>query len=110
MRTIPEELNADIQIAKAMAQPLLSFLRARKSALLKAPLIGIMVWFAVATASGHFFKGAFVGVICVLLAMFTTWRRLLEPISFFAFGLAVLYWCDIDLVQQVRIAMIGVVR
>lgn len=63
-------------------------------ALLKAPMIAAMILFSVATFSGSILKGLLIGIMCLAASAFNTWRRFLEPISFWVFAMAVVVWCD----------------
>jgi hypothetical protein len=60
-----------------------------------------MVWFGLAIFSGSIMKGFLIGLICMILALFTTWRRFLEPLSFFLFCVAVAFWCDPQFLQRI---------
>jgi hypothetical protein len=63
-------------------------------AFLKAVLIGGMVWFTVKIFSGSISKAAVLCALCFVLALFSTWRRYLEPVAFVGFVAAAICWCD----------------
>jgi hypothetical protein len=68
--------------------------------ILKAPMIALMSALAVGIFSGAPGKAVIVGMLCLVAAFFTTWRRFLEPLSFWAFVAAVIYWCDAKLINR----------
>lgn len=70
--------------------------------ILKAPVIGTMVLFSVATFSGSVMKGLLIGAVCLAAAAFSTWRRHLEPIAFWVFLLAIVFWCDPSLMESLK--------
>ena len=71
---------------------------------LKSLAIGGMVWFGLAMFSGSILKGFLIGLVCVFLALFHTWRRFLEPLSFSLFCIAVVFWCDPQVLQRMAAA------
>jgi hypothetical protein len=73
--------------------------------LIKAAVVAVMLFFSVSTFSGSILKGLLIAVISFMAALFATWRRYLEPISFLAFCVAVVFWCDPDLPQHARSAV-----
>jgi hypothetical protein len=48
---------------------------------------------AVAIFTGSYWKATWIGVSVLILSLFTTWRRYLEPLCFFFFVLAVIFTC-----------------
>jgi hypothetical protein len=68
---------------------------------LKSIAIAGMVWFGIAVFSASIMKGFWIGLACMFLALFTTWRRFLEPLSFSLFCIAVVFWCDPQALQRV---------
>ena len=78
------------------------FLRQHAIKLLKAPITAAMGGFSVWIFSGSIAKALIVAAICVLLSAFNTWRRFLEPLVFFAFVVAVIFWCDQDVLSRLR--------
>ena len=71
---------------------------------LKSLIIGGMVWFGIAIFSGSIMKGFLIGMCCMVLALFQTWRRFLEPLSFSLFCVAVAFWCDPQVLQHMAAA------
>jgi hypothetical protein len=69
---------------------------------LKASLIGIMVFFSVCAFTGSVWKAFVVGTLCLAISMFNTWRRYLEVAGFFVFCFAVVHWCAPEVWQFVR--------
>ena len=63
-----------------------------------------MVWFGIAVFSGSIMKGFLIGLVCMILALFNTWRRFLEPLSFSLFCVAVVFWCDPQALQRIAAA------
>ncbi len=80
------------------------FLALHFRAVLKAPLIGLMMLFSIYVITGSVSKGLSVSSICVLISLFTTWRRFLEPISFAVFCLAVIDLCHYEMAAHVALA------
>jgi hypothetical protein len=70
------------------------FLSSQGLTFLKCLIIGSMVWFEIAMFSGSITKGLTIGLASLVLALFTTWRRFLEPVTFWVFCAAVAFWCD----------------
>lgn len=60
------------------------FLKTYIRNLLKAPLIGLMVAFEVSVVSQSVYKTLWAFALFTMLSFFTTWRRFLEPMAFFA--------------------------
>jgi hypothetical protein len=73
--------------------------------LIKASVVAVMLFFSVSTFSGSIWKGLLIAAISFMAALFATWRRYLEPISFLAFCAAVIFWCDPELPQHVKSAV-----
>jgi hypothetical protein len=51
-------------------------------AILKAPLIGIMIFFSLCSFNVSYGKSLLVAFICLAISLINTWRRFLEPVSF----------------------------
>ncbi|HEY0329437.1 MAG TPA: hypothetical protein VGC77_10090 [Rhodopseudomonas sp.] len=98
---VEDDVNEDGAIVEAFAK--LIFENAR--ALAKAPVAAIMSAFTVAVLSGSLAKGVFVGVICLFASLFNTWRRFIEPISFWFFLISIAFWCDPDIVNDIKLAL-----
>jgi hypothetical protein len=86
---------------------LVDFLRQHARAWMKAIVIGLMVGFSVIVFSGSIFKGFLIGALCLLVAGFNTWRRYLEPLTFWIFIAAVIYWCDQEILHRLRIGALA---
>ncbi|WP_441228052.1 hypothetical protein AB7813_08855 [Tardiphaga sp. 20_F10_N6_6] len=67
----------------------------------KAPVIALMSGIAVGIFSGALGKALLVGIVCLVVSLFATWRRFLEPISFWVFVAAIIYWCDARLIDRI---------
>ncbi|WP_426441718.1 hypothetical protein [Bradyrhizobium genosp. P] len=59
----------------------------------KAVIVAMMTAVSVAIFTGGYWKALWIGTFAFLLSMFTTWRRYLEPISFFIFLAALVVTC-----------------
>jgi hypothetical protein len=71
-----------------------AFMRGHGRTILKCLIIGSMVWFEIAMYCGSTTKGLTIGLASFVLALFTTWRRFLEPVSFWLFCAAVAFWSN----------------
>jgi len=67
----------------------------------KACLIALMLSFSVEVLTGNPVRAVVVGLFFLVLALFSTWRRFLEPISLFVFCIAVVCWCDREFATHV---------
>lgn len=76
--------------------------------MLKAMVIAAVSMFSIAVFTGSPAKAVTVALFVLVLALFSTWRRYLEPICFIIFCAAVLAWTDVDILDRLRgaIAMI----
>ncbi|WP_027579878.1 hypothetical protein [Bradyrhizobium sp. Ai1a-2] len=62
--------------------------------LLKAPIMSYMTAITVVIFTGSYWKATWISFAVFLLSLFTTWRRYLEPLCFFAFAAAVIAECS----------------
>lgn len=85
-------------------EQILAFFRFHSRALVKAPMIGFMAGFSALIVSEALLKAAIVGIVCMLLATLHTWRRFLEPLAFWAFLAATIYWCDPEIITHLKTA------
>ena len=67
----------------------------------KACLIALMLSFSVEVLTDNPVRAVAVGLFFLVLALFNTWRRFLEPISLFVFCIAVVCWCDREFATHV---------
>ncbi|MDB5502155.1 MAG: hypothetical protein JWR89_2057 [Tardiphaga sp.] len=80
----------------------LDFIRTHLRTIIKAPIIGMMAGFSVLTVSGSLYKALIIVLAGTVLSGFATWRRFLEPISFWLFLGSVVYWCDVEIVGHLK--------
>jgi hypothetical protein len=90
----PTEAELDAQIV--------GFLRHHIVKVIKAPIVASMAAFSVFMLNGSLLKAATVAIVCLLLSAFNTWRRFLEPLVFWCFALAVVQWCDADILVRLK--------
>jgi hypothetical protein len=96
------DISIDDAEAREFAEIFLELFKSHHRALLKAPLIGLMVLFSVYVITGSVFKGLAVGFLCCCISVFRTWRRFLEPLSFAMFCLAIFILCDHGLTAHLK--------
>lgn len=72
---------------------------------LKAFIIGGFLFFAVLVFSASILKATLIAVLCLIASAFATWRRYLEPVSFWAFAAAAVIWCQPDLIASAKVLM-----
>lgn len=70
--------------------------------MLQAMVIAAVSLFSIAVFTGSPAKAVTVALFVLAMAMFSTWRRYLQPISFIVFCAAVLAWTDVDILDRVR--------
>lgn len=78
--------------------------------LAKATLIGLMTLLVVLVSTGSGGKAIAIGFSCWTLSFFNTWRRFLEPVAFFLFCAAMVYWCDPDIWQRAKASITALCR
>lgn len=71
----------------------------------KAPVIGAMAFFSVATLTGSISKAIAVCLLCFTASLFSTWRRLLEPLAFWSCVIAIVAWCEPSLLLKAKAAI-----
>ena len=81
---------------------LVAFFRQHAVKLMKAPIVAGMAAFSIWMFSGSIVKALIIAVVCIVLSAFNTWRRFLEPLAFWGFALAVIYWCDADILAHLK--------
>lgn len=78
------------------------FIRLHGVKLIKAPITAGMAAFSVWILSGSILKALAVAAFCVILSAFNTWRRILEPLAFWAFLVSTLAWCEPFLLSKLQ--------
>jgi hypothetical protein len=81
------------------------FAKAHARTAFKSVLIGAMFVCFTLVFSGSLVKATLIGCAFMLLAVFRTWRRILEPVSLLLFIAAVIYWCDESIIGHMKTAM-----
>ncbi len=100
MRNNDQDLMEDV-IDEAIWQAVKDHFRTA----LKAPIIAIMMGFAIWMLSSSFQKAFSIGALCMVVSCFTTWRRYLEPISLYAFLIAVVFFAYPDIGSDLSAAV-----
>lgn len=73
---------------------------------LKTLIIGALIFFAVLIFSGSLLRASTIAFASLILSCFATWRRYLEPLSFFAFAAAVIFWCHPDVITSAKATLL----
>lgn len=85
-----------------LEEKMIGFLRQHAVKLIKAPIVALLASFSVWVLSGSILKVLLIAAVCIVLSAFNTWRRFLEPLVFWCFALAVVFWCDADIVTRLK--------
>jgi hypothetical protein len=73
---------------------------------LKAFVMVVMTMIAVVIFTGSYWKATWIGFWVLVLSLFSTWRRYLEPLCFAAFVAAVIFTCvEPDLLTRLELAL-----
>lgn len=70
----------------------------------KAVLIGVMIFSAVVVFTGSIWKAFVIGLFCIVVSFFNTWRRYLEPIAFVLFCAGMAFWCFPEMLTGIKLA------
>ena len=95
--------SSDMDLSDAeLEAEVINFLRQHAVRLIKLPIVASMAGFSIWMLSGSIFKTLIIAAVCIVLSAFNTWRRFLEPLAFWGFAVAVIYWCDADILARLR--------
>ncbi|MGY8661739.1 hypothetical protein Q3C01_05140 [Bradyrhizobium sp. UFLA05-109] len=84
----------DVELTEDALGKFLDGLFARHSrTAVKAAIMVCMTAISIVMFTGSFWKAAWISFSVLVLSVFTTWRRYLEPLCFFVFVLAVIFAC-----------------
>ncbi len=74
-------------------------------AILKALVLASISIFVVLVFTGEFWKAVLVSIMTFVMALFSTWRRYLEPIGLMAFVVATIFLCAPLLASRMLLAL-----